>query len=361
MYNKGFTENLVESSKMVLQAKLDFFCTPAVVDYILDTIGESILPVIVIYPGELIDFDAIKTDDPVIIVDLNTINYTLSFDTYFIQLKKSLPLTAIYISCIENISARKNRFRQKYPKPILQFVWFWDLLVHRFLSKTSPTKYLYKLWRNGNYQVISRAETLGRLYYEGFELINFNEIEGKFYFSTIKTSHGRTEKRPSSGFLIKLKRIGKDGKIINVYKIRSMHAYSEYLQGYLVKINGYNEIGKPNNDFRLANWAVLFRKLHLDELPQLINVLKRDMNLVGVRPLSKFGFSSLPQDLQEKRIKFKPGCIPPNKALGLTGFEGVIEAERIYLQQREKWGWIINIKYFWMTFFKFAKKRNLSS
>ena len=72
-------------------------------------------------------------------------------------------------------------------------------------------------------------------------------------------------------------------------------------------------------------------------------------------------FSSLPQDLQEKRIKFKPGCIPPNKALVLTGFDGVIESERIYLQEREKWGWIINIKYFWMTFFKFAKKRNLSS
>ena len=140
-----------------------------------------------------------------------------------------------------------------------------------------------------------------------------------------------------------------------------MHAYSEYLQEYLVKLNGYNAYGKPQNDFRLANWAILFRKLHIDELPQLINVLKGELDLVGVRPISRFGYKSLPPDLQEKRIKYKPGCIPPNKALGLTGFDGVIHAERTYLQEREKWGRLINIKYFWMTFFRFIKKRNLSS
>ena len=361
MYSKGFQENLIENTKVVLVNRLSEICTPAVVNYIVETIGETSLRVIIIHPGDQIDFDAIQSEEPIIVIDLNTINYTFDFDAYFMQLRKALPLTAIYISCIENISARKDRYRQKFPKGLFQFIWLWDLVVHRFLSKVEPTKYLYKLWRNGNYQVISRAETLGRLYYEGFELINFNEIGGRFYFSTIKTTIGRSEKRPSSGFLIKLRRVGKDGKIIHVYKVRSMHAYSEYLQGYLVKINGYNEIGKPNNDFRLANWAVLFRKLHIDELPQLINVLKGEMNLVGVRPLSRFGFNSLPLDLQEKRIKFKPGCIPPNKALGLTGFDGVVEAERIYLQEREKWGRIVNIKYFWMTFVKFSKRRNFSS
>jgi lipopolysaccharide/colanic/teichoic acid biosynthesis glycosyltransferase len=140
-----------------------------------------------------------------------------------------------------------------------------------------------------------------------------------------------------------------------------MHPYSEYLQDYVVKMNGYNETGKPNKDFRLTGWGKIIRKFHLDEIPQLINVLKGELNIVGVRPLSKFGFESLPLDLQRERIKYKAGCIPPNVALGLTGFEGVIRAERIYLREMKKNRFLTNFKYFWMALFNIIRRKNTSA
>ena len=48
-------------------------------------------------------------------------------------------------------------------------------------------------------------------------------------------------------------------------------------------MNGYNEVGKPNYDFRITTWSSIFRKLHIDELPQLLNVLKGDLNIVGMQ------------------------------------------------------------------------------
>ena len=299
-----------------LLAKIAEIESKEVADFIAETIGTSNIQCALVKKGEGVDFQKIPHGNPVVLINLNTINYQVNFETHFKLLTQQLPLTAIFISCIENISARKQRFRHRYNPFQLKAVWFFDFLWHRIAAKVMPTKKLYHYLTKGNYQVISRAETLGRLHYNGFELINFREINNKFYFSTIKSKEALTERPPSAGFLIRLKRIGKGGKIINVYKVRSMHAYSEYLQEYLVKLNGYNAYGKPQNDFRLANWAILFRKLHIDELPQLINVLKGELDLVGVRPISRFGYKSLPPDLQEKRIKYKPGCIPPNKALG---------------------------------------------
>ena len=164
-----------------------------------------------------------------------------------------------------------------------------------------------------------------------------------------------------NGILLKMRRVSKGGKLIGIYKIRTMHPYSQYIQDYVVKMNGYNEVGKPNYDFRITTWSSIFRKLHIDELPQLLNVLKGDLNIVGVRPLTKFGFESLPLDLQQERIKYKPGCIPPNVSLGLKGFDGVIKAERIYLRSRKRYGIIINFKYFWMAIYNMITKRNLSA
>jgi lipopolysaccharide/colanic/teichoic acid biosynthesis glycosyltransferase len=53
------------------------------------------------------------------------------------------------------------------------------------------------------------------------------------------------------------------------------------------------------------------RKFWLDELPMIINLLKGEMKLVGVRPLSAHYFSLYNKELQEKRVKFKPGLLPP--------------------------------------------------
>ncbi len=161
----------------------------------------------------------------------------------------------------------------------------------------------------------------------------------------MKTKEPFYDMSPTYGPIVKLRRVGKNAKEIKVYKFRTMHPYSEYIQDFVLGLNGYNEVGKPAGDFRLTQWGKFFRKYWLDEMPQLINVLKGEMKLMGVRPLSKVRFSEFPDDLKEKRIKEKPGCIPPYVALNMPSEEGNLEAERIYLREKEKYPRTIGIRY----------------
>jgi lipopolysaccharide/colanic/teichoic acid biosynthesis glycosyltransferase len=93
--------------------------------------------------------------------------------------------------------------------------------------------------------------------------------------------------------------------------MRTMHAYSEYLQEYIYKQHSLQEGGKFSNDFRVTNWGRFLRTFWLDELPMIFNLLNGDLKIVGVRPLSNHYFSLYNNDLQEKRKKVKPGLIPP--------------------------------------------------
>ena len=136
-----------------------------------------------------------------------------------------------------------------------------------------------------------------------------------------------------------------------------MHPYSEYLQEYIIRNYGYNRFGKPNNDFRVTSWGKFLRKLWLDELPQLINVIKGEMKLVGVRPLSQTRFMELPPDVRKERIKYKPGCIPPYVSLNMPDAIGNIKAEKIYLNELKKNPVLADIKYFlWASYNIFSNR-----
>jgi lipopolysaccharide/colanic/teichoic acid biosynthesis glycosyltransferase len=166
----------------------------------------------------------------------------------------------------------------------------------------------------------------------------------------------------SEGVLLQINRIGKNGKFFKVYKLRTMHPYSEYLHEYMIKTHGFDEKGKIKNDFRAAKWAKTFRKYWLDELPQILNVLKFQMKLVGIRPVSESYFNSLPKEIQEKRIHHKPGCIPPYVAHDFgTTKESVLEAELVYLEQKTKKPYTTDIKYFFVSIFKIVFKGKRSS
>jgi lipopolysaccharide/colanic/teichoic acid biosynthesis glycosyltransferase len=167
----------------------------------------------------------------------------------------------------------------------------------------------------------------------------------------MKTKEPEYNPAPSYGPLYKMPRIGKGGEVIYVYKFRTMHPFSEYLQDYVLGLNGYTVIGKPADDFRLTKWGKFMRKYWLDEFPQLINVLKGEMKLVGIRPLSKRVFQEYPDDVKEMRIKYKPGCIPPYVSLLKQGMMASIEAERQYLLEKRKNPFSTDIKYFKMAMY----------
>lgn len=308
------------------------------------------------YEVSLSNSSQIKT-----VIDLGVINYKNDLNTYFPLVNSVLPDAGIYIGCVETTKHRWIRFSKGHRWISAKVMWMFDFMVNRVFARLSFTKSVYSLLSRNRYFVVSKAEVLGRLSHAGFEIIGYEEANNLMYFSAMKTGFPSKKKNVPDGLLLKMRRVSKGGKMIGIYKVRTMHPYSEYIQDYVVKMNGYNDVGKPNYDFRITSWGKLIRKLHIDEIPQLINVLKGELAIVGVRPLTQFGFKSLPEDLQKERIKYRPGCIPPNVALGLTGFDGVVRAERIYLHSRKKYGVLVNFKYFWMAIYNMVTKRKLSA
>ncbi|MBS2100586.1 sugar transferase [Carboxylicivirga linearis] len=177
----------------------------------------------------------------------------------------------------------------------------------------------------------------------------------------MKTALPKLEPGYHQRYIIPMMRIGKNGNKLKVFKIRTMYPFSEYLQEYVVGMNGYNTKGKPNNDFRLTPLGRFIRKYWIDELPQVYNLLRGELALVGVRPLSEARFKELPIDIRERRIHYKPGCIPPYVALLMPDSKGNIEAERIYLSEKEKYPHWTDIKYFFKAIFNVLSGKILSS
>lgn len=299
-----------------------------------------------------VDFSKIR-----FIIDLKMVNYVKDINQHFRSINKLLPDSGILIGCFESYLNRKRKIYKSVGKYLGAFIWFLDLIFNRILPKLSITGKVYKALIGNRYKVISLAETLGRSVHSGFEVITFQYISGKTLFVLMKSSEPKNDKNPSYGPFFKMKRIGKNGKIIGVYKLRTMHPYSEYLQNFVVELNGYDEAGKPKDDFRVAGWGKLFRKIWLDELPQFINVFKGELGIVGVRPLSQFRFNQLPEDVRKERIKYKPGCIPPYVALNMPDAKGNIEAERIYFEDMRKNPFTTPIRYFFKGVFNVLTRR----
>jgi lipopolysaccharide/colanic/teichoic acid biosynthesis glycosyltransferase len=86
--------------------------------------------------------------------------------------------------------------------------------------------------------------------------------------------------------------------------------------------------------------------LWIAELPQIYNVLKGEMKLVGLRPLSQVRFNEFPDDLKKKRVKYKPGCFPPYVALNMPDDKANIEAERIYIDDLSRSPYLTDLRYF---------------
>jgi hypothetical protein len=231
----------------------------------------------------------------------------------------------------------------------------------RIFPKLPLTKRFYFWITNGYNRTISRAETFGRLYSCGFELISDQQIGDKLYFVARKVQEPAFDYHPTYGLLIRLKRTGKNGKIIYVYKMRTMHPYSEYLQDYVYKTNDLEEGGKFRDDFRVSTTGRIMRKLWIDELPMLINLLRGDLKLVGVRPLSNQYFELYSEELRAKRILTKPGLIPPFYADLPKTLEEIQSSEDRYLEAHFRHPFLTDWKYFWKAGYNIVVKRARSN
>ncbi|MFB5166675.1 sugar transferase [Parageobacillus toebii] len=141
---------------------------------------------------------------------------------------------------------------------------------------------------------------------------------------------------PKGPVFFKQVRVGKDGKEFYMYKFRSMVTNAEELLDSLLHLNeATGAMFKMKNDPRVTKVGRFIRKTSIDELPQLWNVLKGEMSLVGPRP-------PLPREVAQyteydkQRLLVTPGCTGLWQVSGRSnvGFEEMVELDLKYIRER---------------------------
>ena len=285
------------------------------------------------------------------IVNLQRVNDHRWLNKFFETVNAVLPMGGHYAGCCETLDVRKLRFFRCCSRVFGSVMYLFDYLLHRVAPKVNITQRLYFGITRGRNRVLSRAEVLGRLYCCGFRVVDERLVNGLLYFVVQKMERPCFDTSPTYGPLIKLSRIGQNGRIINVYKLRTMYPYAEYLQHYIFEKNKLEEGGKFSNDFRVSTSGRLMRKLWVDELPMILNLLRGDLKLVGVRPLSQQYFSLYAPEIQQLRIKTKPGLIPPYYADMPKTLEEIMESEKRYLEKHQIHPFRTDFVYFWKAFY----------
>ena len=305
--------------------------------------------------------DIINDNKRELIIKKERINDLRFINKYFEEVNKQLKIGGIFIGNVETYTVRRNRILKKFPIPLNRIYLILDTLLVRISPKLWLTKNLYFNITKGKGRVLSKSETYGRLYSCGFEIVDEEYKNNKIYFTVKKVKEPLYPKKPSYGYLIKLKRVGKNGNPINVYKLRTMHPFSEYLQEYVFQKNNLKEGGKIKDDFRISPHGKMMRKFWIDELPMIYNLLKGEMKLIGVRPLSEHYFSLYTKELQELRVKTKPGLIPPFYVDMPVTLKEIIASEIKYLKAYEKAPYTTDFIYFWKSMNNIFIKRKRSS
>lgn len=300
-----------------------------------------------------------KTDNFVNLKPVNDVQY---LNKFFETVNSKLEDDGIFLGCFESKEQRKRRIFEKYPGIFAYlFYYLFDFVWKRVFPKVVGLRKIYFGLTKGHNRVITVPEVLGRLISCGFEICDFQEKDNRTYFCARKVDTPEFDEHPTYGPLISLDRVGLNGEQIRVYKMRTMHPYSEYLQQFIYEQNDLQEGGKFKDDFRITSWGKIMRKFWIDELPMLYNWIKGDLKLVGVRPLSKHYFELYPEQLQYRRLQYKPGLIPPFYADLPSTFDEILASEKKYMMEYEKHPFITDIKYFVISLYNIFIKRARSN
>ena len=293
------------------------------------------------------------------IVDLKIFNNVRGINKRLCIVNQKLPDNGVYVCCYRPQEYVKQKILNAHPPVLRWLVYGFWFLVRRIIPRLLLMSRLYYDLNKGRKRMLSKTEVLGRLYYCGFEvdeIVPMGHIEYIF-------AHRHSQPYPQQqikiyGPLIKLPRISKNKEIVYFYKMRTMHPYAEYIQNYVFdQRGGMNIADKSDDDWRITSWGRFMRKYWLDELPMILNFLKRDIKLVGIRPLSKAMFEQYPKELQDKRTRTKPGLIPPFYIDHPETFEELYASENKYLDEYFRHPLWTDIKYFFMTVHSILFKR----
>lgn len=151
-------------------------------------------------------------------------------------------------------------------------------------------------------------------------------------------------------------RIGKNGKNIKIYKFRTMVTNAEELIKEFTpeQMKEYKENYKLTNDPRITKIGKFLRKTSLDELPQLINIIKGDLSIIGPRPVVKDELEKYEENIA-KFLSVTPGLTGNWAANGRnnTTYE---ERMRLELEYVDNISLKTDIKIFFQTIYAVIKK-----
>ena len=144
---------------------------------------------------------------------------------------------------------------------------------------------------------------------------------------------------PKGSIFFSQQRCGKDNKLFPMYKFRSMVSNAEEL---LEELMEHNEMDGPvfkiKEDPRITRLVKFIIKTSIDELPQLFNILRGDMSIVGPRPAIPHEVAEY-DDYHKQRLLVKPGltCIWQVSGRNSIGFDEWMEMDLEYIEKRNLW------------------------
>ena len=144
---------------------------------------------------------------------------------------------------------------------------------------------------------------------------------------------------PKGSIFFSQQRCGKDNKLFPMYKFRSMVSNAEEL---LEELMEHNEMDGPvfkiKDDPRITGVGKFIRKTSIDELPQLFNILRGDMSIVGPRPAIPYEVAEY-SHYHKQRLLVKPGltCIWQVSGRNSIGFDEWMEMDLEYIEKRNLW------------------------
>jgi exopolysaccharide biosynthesis polyprenyl glycosylphosphotransferase len=145
-------------------------------------------------------------------------------------------------------------------------------------------------------------------------------------------------------------RSGLNGKPFVMYKFRTMVSNAEQLKGELAALNEMSgPVFKVTNDPRITHFGRFLRKFSIDEFPQLFNVLRFEMSLVGPRPLPVDEVARFDDVSHRRRLSVKPGLTCLWQVSGRNDIKDFAEWVRLDLQYIDDWSLWLDFKILWRT------------
>lgn len=202
-------------------------------------------------------------------------------------------------------------------------------------TREEPTALLEPLGRSTEFDVIV-AEKRGYLLLKRIFDIIFS-VSSIVCFAPLLVAIAVAIRLDSRGpAVFKQRRVGKNGKCFTFYKFRSMYNDAERRRREMQHLNEVSgPVFKVRNDPRITRVGHILRRLSLDELPQLFNVLKGDMSIVGPRP-------PLPEEVELyepwhlRRLAVTPGitCFWQVQGRSKIGFDDWVRMDLEYIARR---------------------------